>query len=260
MTGLDRKRSARAAGSSSAMTTPAEAAATCEKGSTSGGGCVGSRTDIPGRATRSALPDGRRLSSCTGSTGHLPRKTVARTTALTSADPPTVSGMCVRFTLGSINALAVSAAVEFTYRLTGTGWAEARIADGTSSATITASYLGDALCDLLEAVGVLLEGAEEARCSWEEEPGEYRWIFERTGSDVGVRVLALSDNFPREPDERGVVVFETRTPLREVARAVVEGAQKALDHYGEEEYLRRWVDHPFPVGYLELIQTRLASG
>lgn len=149
--------------------------------------------------------------------------------------------------------------VEFGYRLTGTGWSEARLTDGPSSVTITASYLGDAIGELLEAVGVLLDGAEQARCSWAEEPGEYRWIFDRAGSDVRLRVLAFPDDDPLEPDDRGQVVFESTAPLREIADAIARGAQNVLDEYGEDEYLRRWVQHPFPVGHLELIQAHLAA-
>jgi hypothetical protein len=128
-----------------------------------------------------------------------------------------------------------------------------------SSATITASYLEDALGVLLEAVGVVLEGADEARCSWEEEPGEYRWIFERAGSDVHLRVLAFRDVYTRDPDGEGVVVFETRQPLREMATAVADGAQAVLDEYGADEYRRRWVDFPFPLGHLEVIRAHLGA-
>lgn len=149
--------------------------------------------------------------------------------------------------------------MEFTYRLTGTGWSEARLEDRSSSATITASYLEDALGDLLEAVGVLLEGAQEARCSWAEEPGEYRWLFDRADSDVRLRVLAFRDLYSPESDDRGHVVFETKTPLREMAEAVADGAQRVLDEYGEAEYQRRWVEHPFPIGHLELIRAHLAA-
>jgi hypothetical protein len=46
--------------------------------------------------------------------------------------------------------------VEFTYRLVGTGWAEARIADEQGWAALSPSYLTDALGNLLEAVGTLL--------------------------------------------------------------------------------------------------------
>ena len=148
--------------------------------------------------------------------------------------------------------------MEFNYRLTGSGWAEASVANGSVVATITASYLEDALGELLEAIGLLLEGANQARCSWEEEPGEYRWVFDRSGSEVRLRVIAFEDNYSREPDDSGTVVFETSAPLRVVASAIADGAQRVLDEYGEAEYLRRWVDHPFPVEYLELVQARLA--
>jgi hypothetical protein len=48
--------------------------------------------------------------------------------------------------------------VWFEYRLVGTGWAEARIGDDVSHATVTASYISDALGDLLYAVWRLTEG------------------------------------------------------------------------------------------------------
>jgi hypothetical protein len=149
--------------------------------------------------------------------------------------------------------------VEFSYRLTGTGWAEARIADEESWATITASYLSDALGELLEAVGVLLEGADEARCSWQEEPGEFRWIFRRTSSDVRLRVLSFPDQIPPEPDADGTPVFETRQSLAALAAAIADGAQAVLDEYGEDGYRTQWVDSPFPSGHLSMIQRSLAG-
>lgn len=149
--------------------------------------------------------------------------------------------------------------MEFTYRLTGTGWAEATLSAESSSATITASYLNDALGVLLEAVGLVLEGADQARCSWEKEPGEYRWIFERGDPDVHLRVLAFRDVHSRAPDEDGVAVFETTQPVRKMAAAIADGAQAVLDEYGEQEYVRRWVESPFPVRHLEMIRAHLAT-
>jgi len=61
---------------------------------------------------------------------------------------------------------------EFDYRLVGTGWSEARVADAHRHAVLPASYLLDALGNLIEAVALVVEGAGEARCSWDEEPGE----------------------------------------------------------------------------------------
>ena len=149
--------------------------------------------------------------------------------------------------------------MEFSYRLTGTGWSEARLSDGTTEATVTASYLSDALGVLLEAVGTLLEGAQEARCSWDEEPGEYRWIFVRRGDVVELRVLAFQDLWGEEPDSEGSLVFETRQGLRETATAIADGAAEVLAEHGEEGYLAKWVDAPFPSAHLDLVRQLLAQ-
>jgi hypothetical protein len=160
--------------------------------------------------------------------------------------------------------------VEFEYRLTGTGWAEARIADDASHAILTASYLSDALGDLLEAISLLFGGASEVRCSWEEEPGEYRWIFVRIGdNDVRLNILAFDDIYSRpatlpgvaelcrQPDERGELRFSTTQPLSMLARAIADGAAATLDEYGEAGYLAKWVEAPFPTTYLAFIREQL---
>lgn len=149
--------------------------------------------------------------------------------------------------------------MEFHYRLTGLGWAEALISDGSSGATVTASYLDDALGDLLETVDVLLEGADDARCSWTEEPGEFRWVFRRAGSTVHLRVLGFAGMYSQLPDSSGVVMFETRQPLRDVALAIAMGSQAVLDEHGEDGYLQRWFEHPFPSDRLKSIHTRLSA-
>jgi hypothetical protein len=162
--------------------------------------------------------------------------------------------------------------MEFTYRLTGKGWAEARIADGTSQAVITASYLSDALGDLLEALGTMLEGAGEARCSWEEEPGEYRWIFAREDRDqVTLRILEFADMYARpdtragvvrlalRPDEEGELRFSTTQPVTVLAQAIADGAAAALAEYGEAGYQAKWLEAPFPVAHLEMIRGYLGA-
>lgn len=147
--------------------------------------------------------------------------------------------------------------IDFRYRLTGAGWAEASISGGEASATLRASYLGDALGDLLEAVGVLLEGATGARCSWEDEPGEYRWIFSRRGEDVHVQVLGFEDSYLRKPDAAGTVVYESTLPLLGLAVAMADGAQAVLDEHGADGYMAKWIGHPFPTEHLAMIRARL---
>ena len=81
------------------------------------------------------------------------------------------------------------------------------------------SYLSDALGDLTEAVMVLLRSLElEKRiCSWQDEPGEYRWIIHRAGKNVRVQILRFDQNFSRLPDERGECVFDTNCTLMRLA-------------------------------------------
>jgi hypothetical protein len=137
--------------------------------------------------------------------------------------------------------------MEFSYRLIGTGWAEARIADERSHAVLTASYLTDALGDLLSALVMLKRGEKDVSFSWEEEPGEYEWTFRRLDSEVELRIESFADQYARTKDEVGSVIFATRQPLGVVIQAVTREARDLLDELGPEEYARRWVEHPFPV-------------
>lgn len=92
--------------------------------------------------------------------------------------------------------------VGFTYRLTGEGWSEARLTIGAASTPLSASYLDDALGDLV-AAAVLLPGAESTiRLSWAEEPGEFRWVLDRSGDQLAVRVLK-NPHLHRPPCRRG---------------------------------------------------------
>jgi hypothetical protein len=140
--------------------------------------------------------------------------------------------------------------VEFTYRLTGPGWSEAVLSDGQHSATLTASYLSDALGELLDALIHLRGGAEEVRCSWEEEPGEYRWIFKRSDGRIALAILWFED-LADEPDEAGRLVFETRQELDALTDAIAAGTQRLLADVGEVGYRREWIEHAFPSDALE---------
>ncbi|MBB2925474.1 hypothetical protein [Cellulomonas cellasea] len=145
--------------------------------------------------------------------------------------------------------------MELRYALTGVGWAEARLTHDDQEAVVTASYLGDALEDLLDGVDALLRGAPDVRVVWCEEPGEHVWTLSRSGADVHVRVAWVPG-----PDPGGETVVDLTAPLDHVARAVADGAQSALDRYGEVEYWDRWAESPFPLERLRRLQHRLGTG
>jgi len=149
--------------------------------------------------------------------------------------------------------------VRFSFELTGSGWGVARLADDQTSLALPASYLSDVLGDLLEAIGTLLEGGDAAECSWDQEPGEYRWIFARDAANVHLKIVAFDDWLPRQPVETGTIVFATSGRLADVSRASADGIAQVLDEYGEEEYERRWVAHPFPSATLAMVRERLGA-
>ncbi|MCK5927081.1 MAG: hypothetical protein KAG80_02690 [Nocardioides sp.] len=136
--------------------------------------------------------------------------------------------------------------VEFTYRLTGAGWSEARLTIGAASTPLSASYLGD-----LVAAAVLLPGAESTiRVSWAEEPGEFRWVLDRSGDQLAVRVLWFDSLWGPDPDEKGKVLLDATCSLVAFQRAIACGARAVLDEWGEAGYRAKWIDHDFPTATL----------
>jgi hypothetical protein len=136
-------------------------------------------------------------------------------------------------------------AVTFWYRLSGAGWSEAGIFDGVNRAFLTASYLSDALTALVDAVNALLQGRAESRCAWQEEPGEYRWIFARRGDHLMIDIRWFGDTFSTESDERGQPVFSSDYSLVRFAIQLRDQLAKLMGEHGADGYQRSW-GAPFP--------------
>src|SRR5215831_8617906 len=98
--------------------------------------------------------------------------------------------------------------VEFRYQLTGAGWSECTLIVGDSHATVTASYLSDALRSFLSAVCRVLSGLPEATATFDEEPGEFRWRFHRKGDDrLQILILEFDELWSGKPDSDGKPIF-----------------------------------------------------
>lgn len=150
-------------------------------------------------------------------------------------------------------------AVRFTFSLTGAGWATATLAAGSETVELPASYISNALGDLLRALVVLTSGSTEAHCSWEEEPGEYRWLFSVVVERATLRVLWFDEMWDRLPDGRGRLVFRTEQPLVEMLRAITDGAANVLQGHGEAGYFMQWAEHSYPTAELEFLHEWLAA-
>ncbi|MGH2718942.1 MAG: hypothetical protein ACRDJU_10215 [Actinomycetota bacterium] len=80
------------------------------------------------------------------------------------------------------------------------------------------------------------------------------------GNWVRIRILPFDSVRSPRPEGEGQQVFVTSGSLHDVANAISEGAANVLAEYGEDEYLRWWVNHPFPMGLLQMVERLLAQG
>ena len=119
--------------------------------------------------------------------------------------------------------------IDFNLRLTGHGWLECRISDGRSETTATASHLTDAIREFVAAVQRLAT-ASEAACEFAEEPGAYRWQFERSGDRVKITVTWNEEQSK----------FEGECNYLDFARAVDRELDRALEELGEQGYEKLW--------------------
>ncbi|HRE16396.1 MAG TPA: hypothetical protein PLW86_04905 [Rhodocyclaceae bacterium] len=144
-----------------------------------------------------------------------------------------------------------------TYRLSGTGWAECSLSDGKSSCDLTASYLSDALYNLVLAATAALSGFMRVSFRFDEEPGEYRWVISSPRlNEIELEILSFTELWGDRPDTEGESLFKTRCLPETFAKAVAAAAQSILEEHGEAGYKERWSEHPFPSAQLEEL-TRL---
>lgn len=78
--------------------------------------------------------------------------------------------------------------LQFSWELSGSGWATCRIADGPSERKDIVSYCTDALADVLHGVAGLYGPNPVHRFSFDLEPAEVRWVLRSMGSDVRISI------------------------------------------------------------------------
>jgi hypothetical protein len=149
--------------------------------------------------------------------------------------------------------------VAFTYELTGAGWAEATVGIDGSVVQVTASYLSDALDDLLHSVVNVMRGASEGTFSFEEEPGEYRWHLRRVGVDQLSITITWFDDWSEKRRQPGKIVFEQTCRRRTFAGAVYDSCKRLLERLGPDGYHEKWAEHEFPLDRLRELQELLSK-
>ncbi len=119
--------------------------------------------------------------------------------------------------------------IRFTYKLGGVGWASATLTDGQSDVTFPASYLCDALRDLVDGVQSLFV-TDNAQVRWEEEPGAVLWDFRRSDSRLIVKVRWHDDRESFEGDE----------DLLHFGSEVDRQLDALLASWGADGYMKQW--------------------
>ncbi|MFE6764394.1 hypothetical protein [Streptomyces sp. NPDC057689] len=139
--------------------------------------------------------------------------------------------------------------LDFSWELSGSGWATCRIGDSTSGTKHVVSYCTDALADLIRGVAVLYDPASSVqRVSFDLEPIEMRWVLRVQDADVTIAIYEFPDICASydKPESAGKLVWRSKQPRAFLGHAVTEAAQNLLHLHGEDGYRAKWVQHPFP--------------
>ncbi len=144
------------------------------------------------------------------------------------------------------------------YSLRGAGWADCKVSFGERSIDITASYLSDALGNLVLAACMAYSGFHSVSFGFDEEPGEYRWVIERIGgTEMLLRILEFGELWSNAPNNAGKELLSCKVGVQEFARAVHQAAATVLAKHGSDEYLVQWVEHEFPSLQMALLTQML---
>ncbi|MGW1528972.1 hypothetical protein [Streptomyces sp. NPDC001588] len=143
--------------------------------------------------------------------------------------------------------------LQFSWELSGSGWATCRIADASTEQKHFVSYCTDALADLLHGVAGLYGPITVQRVSFDLEPAEMRWVLQCRGPNVDIAIYRFPDMHTSfdAPDEEGTLSWSSAQPRSSLSHTVMAAAQSVLLTHGEDGYRAKWVQHPFPVAALQ---------
>lgn len=146
--------------------------------------------------------------------------------------------------------------MKFEYELTGVGWAEGCIEINSAIAYFEASYITDALYDMLKAVSSLVPEVSPypvsmAQFEWNEEPGGTVWTLSKIAL-ISLHVQIKSYQDLRSKRNEIIALDETCT-IHEFISTITQTLDMLLRKYGREGYKEKWVNFDFPMDlYLKL--------
>ena len=124
-------------------------------------------------------------------------------------------------------------------------WMKAEIQTNDFEGTLFATGIWDVFSEMLAALIKLAYGISQVRCNWQEEPGQYTWIFSKVGKELYLKVIHFETNFSKASEESAEKLFESQIDFHKFASKVMNRMEKMVYQYGEDEFERVW-RHPFP--------------
>lgn len=168
---------------------------------------------------------------------------------------------CAYLTCAPVTSTLDVMALTISYELKALGWADCTISDQGMSCTVSASYLSDALCNLVIAATAIVSDFAAVTFRFDEEPGEYRWVIKSPRpNEIELKILEFPQTWGGLPDEEGVELFRTICLPGTFGRAVLEAAEGVLSTNGIDGYAEKWSEHPFPTLQLEELGRLLKEG
>jgi len=117
---------------------------------------------------------------------------------------------------------------------------------------------GDGGCGFGGRVGGLpIDGA---RFSFDEEPGEYRWILTAIhGGGLALKILEFPQLWGEKPDAEGRIVLDATCQVRVFGEAVLVSLNRLLEEHGLKGYRQIWSNAEFPVEDYRVLCSNLGS-
>jgi hypothetical protein len=154
----------------------------------------------------------------------------------------------------------MSAPLHIRYALVGTGWSSCVVEHEGTHIELSASYLSDALGNLVKAALAIASSFRTVEFGFDEEPGEYRWVLEANENNVlRFRLLEFQDLWGYKPNAEGRLLLDASITPIVFAKAVHACAAEVLQEHGEKGYAEKWAEHPFPTRELELLAEVIAG-
>lgn len=114
------------------------------------------------------------------------------------------------------------------------------------------SALADAVIALMKEQ-FTLESTVRVVCTWQDEPGEYRWVLIKEEDNLQISIMQYKETFSRQDDEEGKLLYVTECSAIKFTIQVRTLLRDRLDEQGPERYmaLPRW---PFPMQQYNTLQ------